>query len=84
MYPPAPLGLNRIVPVGGAIISGHHVPGGVVVGVTPVTAYHSPANFAEASIPERWTESNSPQFKNDKRAVRQPFSAGARNCVGQK
>lgn len=33
-------------------------------------------------MPERWLEGNK-EYAGDKRGARQPFSVGARNCVGK-
>ncbi|TID15340.1 putative secreted glycosidase [Venturia nashicola] len=84
-YPPAPQGISRKSPASGINIGGQHVPGNVVIGVHPASAFRSPVNFSEPLeyIPERWIETDNPRFKNDRRDVFKPFSAGPRNCVGQ-
>ena len=84
IYPPAALSLTRIVPHGGATICGNHIPAGTGVGVTSWAATHSPKNFAlpEEFAPERWLDD--PRFAKDDRQASQPFSMGARNCVGKK
>lgn len=84
IYPPASLSLTRIVPQGGATICGNHIPAGTGVGVTSWAATHSPRNFAlpEEFVPERWLDD--PRFASDDRQASQPFSVGARNCVGKK
>ncbi|RDI80739.1 hypothetical protein Vi05172_g9168 [Venturia inaequalis] len=85
VYSPAPQGINRITPPSGAMISGKYVPGNVTVGMHLATAFRSPINFADPLdfIPEGWIETENPRFKNDKREVLKPFSAGPRNCIGQ-
>ena len=47
-------------------------------------AYHSHQNFFDPSafVPERWL--GDPRFALDKKDVLQPFSVGARNCIGKK
>ena len=84
VYPPAALSLTRIVPPGGAMICGKRIPAGTGVGVTSWAATHSPQNFAvpEEFAPERWLDN--PRFASDDREASQPFSMGARNCVGKK
>lgn len=84
IYPPAALNLSRIVPQGGATICGNHIPAGAAVGVTSWAATHSAKNFAlpEGFVPERWLDDA--RFVNDDRPASQPFSMGARNCVGKK
>jgi aspirochlorine biosynthesis cytochrome P450 monooxygenase len=84
IYPPAALSLGRIVPHGGAVICGTHVPAGTGVGVTSWAATHSPKNFAypEEYAPDRWL--GDLRFAMDDREASQPFSMGARNCVGKK
>lgn len=49
-------------------------------------SYHYPANFARPHefIPERWLETETGEFANDKREILQPFSYGPRNCIGKK
>lgn len=55
---------------------------------TSVAAPHistalSPLNFTDPLrfVPERWL--GDPRYKNDKLAASQPFSLGARSCVGK-
>ncbi|EIN11087.1 cytochrome P450 [Punctularia strigosozonata HHB-11173 SS5] len=50
-------GLSRVVPEGGAMIDGHFIPGGTIVGVPAYTQQVSAENFSpepEAFRPERW------------------------------
>ncbi|KAL9122683.1 MAG: hypothetical protein Q9187_000769 [Circinaria calcarea] len=83
IYPPAALSLSRIVPHGGASICGQNIPEGTGVGVTSWAATHSQKNFAapEEYAPERWL--GDLRFGNDDKQASQPFSLGARNCVGK-
>ncbi|KAK7534219.1 cytochrome P450 [Phyllosticta citribraziliensis] len=82
IYPPVPVGLPRVVPPGGRIVCGKHVPGGTSVMVSQWAAYHSPLNFHEPDkfIPERWLED---RFTREEKTLLQPFSFGPRNCLGK-
>ena len=53
-------------------------------GISQYAVYTLEANFRDPMIftPERWT--GDPAYENDNRAVFQPFSFGARNCIGRK
>jgi cytochrome P450 len=46
--------------------------------------FHSPKHFSEpeSMIPERWLDD--PRFESDAKAALQPFSVGARDCIGKK
>ncbi|KAI9721630.1 MAG: hypothetical protein M1828_005121 [Chrysothrix sp. TS-e1954] len=87
MYPPIPAALPRVVPGKGEMIEGHWVPGGTVVGIHHFATNHSERNFANPDkfVPERWEQPNErpAAYENDHREAHQPFSYGARNCVGQ-
>ncbi|KAF2735421.1 cytochrome P450 monooxygenase-like protein [Polyplosphaeria fusca] len=82
-YPPVPTGFPRVVPKGGDNISGHWVPEGTAVYVSQHAANHSARNYKDpdAYIPERWLGDE--RYKDDNRAVTQPFSFGPRNCLGK-
>ncbi|KAG6353910.1 hypothetical protein INS49_005167 [Diaporthe citri] len=83
MYPPAPLGLPRQTPKGGATIAGHHVPEDTVVSQYHYALYHNEKFFTkpEEYHPERWL--GDPEFATDNRDVFQPFHIGPRNCIGK-
>jgi len=80
---PLPIGVHRIVPAGGALVDGRFVPGGANVVVSHWAAYRSAANFRDPDTfaPERWL--NDERYAADNREVFQPFSFGARNCIGR-
>ncbi|KAK9415588.1 putative Cytochrome P450 [Seiridium unicorne] len=81
MYPPLPLGLPRVVPLGGATVNGEFLPEGITVSTNPLAACLSPQNFSEPLEfkPERWIGTNS----EDSCAASQPFSLGPRACIGR-
>ncbi|KAL8746778.1 MAG: hypothetical protein Q9190_001257 [Brigantiaea leucoxantha] len=81
MYAPLPLGLPRVVPEGGDTIDGHFLPGGTVVSTNPLAASLAPANFTDPLQfkPERWLGNN----EKDILEASQPFSMGARGCLGR-
>ena len=83
-YPPVPTGFPRVVPRGGDQISGHYIPEGTSVYVSQHTANHSSRNYKDPDVyvPERWMGDE--RYKDDNRAVTQPFSFGPRNCLGKK
>jgi len=82
-YPPVPTGFARIVPKGGDRISGHWVPEGTSVYVSQHATNHSPRNFVDPDtyVPERWL--GDARYAADKKAAYNPFSFGARNCLGK-
>ncbi|EXJ53491.1 uncharacterized protein A1O5_13267 [Cladophialophora psammophila CBS 110553] len=81
-FPPIPTGLPRVVPPGGATISGRYIPQGTAVYMSQYPANHSSRNFTNpnAFVPERWLGGHA--YANDKREVVKPFAYGPRNCVG--
>ncbi|GAD95590.1 hypothetical protein PVAR5_4236 [Paecilomyces variotii No. 5] len=83
VYPPVAPGLPRIVDPQGDMIAGNWVPGGTIVSVPHLAAYHSERNFTDAEqfIPERHL--GDPRYANDNTMVMQPFSFGPRNCIGR-
>lgn len=83
-YPPVPTGFPRVVPEGGAHISGHYIPGGTSVYVSQFPSNHSKRNFKDpdAYVPERWMGDE--RYKDDNRESVNPFSFGPRNCLGKK
>ena len=85
MYPTALAGQPRRVPSGGATICGRHIPGGTGIQLNQYAAFNSSRNFFDPSkfAPERWLESKGDRYASDKRDVLQPFSIGARNCIGK-
>ncbi|MCJ1284882.1 hypothetical protein MMC26_004219 [Xylographa opegraphella] len=83
VYPPALQGQPRTVPAPGATVAGYRVPAGTGVQLNQFAAYHSPANFRDPETfdPARWMGDE--RYASDRREVLQPFSVGARNCIGK-
>ncbi|KAJ7650881.1 cytochrome P450 [Roridomyces roridus] len=76
-------GFPRVVPDDGAIIDGHHVPGGTSVSV-PIWGYHlSKEHFSDPTTfdPDRWIEDG--RFSSNKGTLF-AFTAGPFGCAGQK
>nr|AVY05532.1 cytochrome P450 monooxygenase [Nodulisporium sp.] len=82
-YPPAALGLPRVVPKGGSKIAGHWVPQDTRVAVWQLAANYSERNFSkpEEFHPERFLGDE--RFATDDLSAMQPFSVGPRNCIGR-
>ncbi|KAF8863522.1 cytochrome P450 [Acephala macrosclerotiorum] len=85
LFPPLPDNMHRAIPVGGAVIAGHHLPEGVVVGIPCYSAFRSRANFSSPNefIPERWLPEHQEEFAEDRREAFNPFSLGVHGCLGQ-
>ncbi|KAJ5901463.1 sterigmatocystin biosynthesis P450 monooxygenase stcL, partial [Penicillium taxi] len=84
LYSPMAAHLPRVVPPGGATVAGNFLPANTNVHVPHYASYMSDSNFLRAKefLPERWLQSD-PQFEADQRDTLQPFSMGARNCLGK-
>ncbi|KAF3384734.1 Versicolorin B desaturase [Penicillium rolfsii] len=84
LYPPVPLGMPRVIPAGGAIISGRYVPEKTAVSVPSWATSRCPSNFTNPDefIPQRWLDDSS-EIRNDNKAAAQPFSLGPRSCPGK-
>ena len=83
MYPPVPTALSRCTNHNGAVVCGIHIPPNTRIGIPQYPAYRSSRNFKDPDTyaPERFL--GDPKYKDDNRAVLQPFSVGPRNCIGQ-
>ena len=83
LFPPSAASQQRIVPRGGATISGYYIPAGTTVAVAPWAStrsrlnFHDPDNFR----PERWLGDE--RYSNDKLDASLPFGSGPRVCVGR-
>ncbi|KAK8071849.1 hypothetical protein PG996_005197 [Apiospora saccharicola] len=88
LEPAAGLPLWRVVPKGGATVSGQHFEAGSVVGINAWVAHYDRDVWGEdAGVfrPERWIEAE----KGDPERLRQmeahymPFGLGSRTCIGR-
>ncbi|KAI1169505.1 cytochrome P450 CYP65A1 [Nemania sp. FL0916] len=82
IYPPGVNAQPRIVPPGGSLILGQHVPENTVIGIPQRAMYLSESNFKRAKdfVPERWLGET--EFETDRRDCFHPFSLGPRSCIG--
>lgn len=80
------LPLWRVVPAGGARISGHYFPAGTVVGVNTWVAHYDERVFPDPTAfrPERWIEAeNDPAKLKVMNDMYMPFGLGSRTCIGR-
>ncbi|KFY31267.1 hypothetical protein V493_01259 [Pseudogymnoascus sp. VKM F-4281 (FW-2241)] len=85
MYPIVGTPFDRVVPKGGAILSGHFVPEGTVVGISGWVTQRSQGVFgddAEPFRPERWLDADEKQVRVMDRSML-AFGQGTRGCVGK-
>lgn len=82
IFPSAPIGFARTVPVGGDTVDGVFIPGGTTVSVSMWGATHSERNFKDPYkfLPERWLNK---EASTDKFGASNPFSLGPRGCIGR-
>ena len=87
ILPPVRFGLLRQTVDGGAMIAGHHIPGGVTVSSSVYTLHRYPSLFHSPLQwkPERWlqdSEVSEAERKNLQDFVL-PFTLGGRACIGR-
>ena len=92
LHPAGGLPLWRLVPEGGATISGQYFPEGTVIGINAWVAHHNKEIYgsdADTFRPERWLEAETEAELGNKERLRQmdtyylPFGAGSRSCIGK-
>ncbi|KAJ4985203.1 cytochrome P450 [Stagonosporopsis vannaccii] len=83
-FPPFAFGIDRVVPTGGAVISGIPIPAGAEVGAQVESLHRDFGVFgddADTYRPERWLEAS-----EERRSMMEKgflgFSAGKRVCLG--
>jgi cytochrome P450 len=86
LYPPAPDMLFRTTTSEPAIIAGQTVPPHTSLTINLWAAHRSSQNFHRPAefVPERWLDDCLAEFRNDDRAVFNPFSIGPRDCLGKR
>ncbi|KAL8778965.1 MAG: hypothetical protein Q9213_007165 [Squamulea squamosa] len=85
MHPPFGLPYERVVPLSGATICNHFLPGGTIVGMSPFATHRDHATFgadADAWRPERWAEADEGKRRQMENALL-TFGAGNRSCIGK-
>ncbi|KAM0428145.1 hypothetical protein ACHAPT_007045 [Fusarium lateritium] len=85
MHPATGLPLERVVPEGGATISGRFFPEGTTVGINTWVAHRDHRVFgddAETFNPDRWLIDDSAKLSMMNRYY-MPFGLGSRTCIGR-
>ena len=82
LHPSIGLLMSRLVPAGGATISGFHFPEGYRIGMNSAVVHYDKSVFgpdADRFNPDRWSEGDS--VRMDKTILQ--FGAGSRTCIGK-
>ena len=82
LHPSVGLTMPRLVPAGGATISGFHFPQGYRVGVNGAVVHYDKDVFgldADSFDPDRWI--NGDALRMDKAMIQ--FGTGSRTCIGK-
>lgn len=85
MHPPIGMLMERYVPPGGAILAGHFLPEGTIVGVNPWVVARDRdvfGNDADNFRPDRWLVDTTEQRARMDRA-NLAFGYGSRSCIGK-
>jgi hypothetical protein len=88
LHPAIGFHLQRVVPASGFSFSGHYLPGGTMVGASPIAVHHDPSIFEdpEEYRPERWLQDGTEEKKHKIGRLEQAwlgFGGGSRSCAGQ-
>jgi hypothetical protein len=88
-YPASTTSLQRVVPPGGRFLDGLYVPGGVVIGATPVSTNNDAEVFDAGQNydvnewrPERWLEADADILSRMNHRL-WTFGSGGRGCIGK-
>lgn len=82
MHPSVALTMPRLIPPGGATISGFNFPEGYRVGINPAVVHYDKDVFgpdADNFNPDRWIEGDT--VRMDRTMIQ--FGSGPRNCIGK-
>ncbi|KAF3760962.1 cytochrome P450 [Cryphonectria parasitica EP155] len=79
LHAPAPSALPRVVPPGGATLSGHYLPGGSIVCTQAWTLHRDPEVFPD---PEKFDPSRWVNPTKEMKDLSMPFGGGSRICLG--
>ncbi|KXJ89952.1 cytochrome P450 [Microdochium bolleyi] len=85
LHPATGLPLERVIPRGGATISGQFFPEGTIVGINTWVAHHDRGVFGQNAndfSPERWLTKDAEKLTLMNRFW-MPFGAGSRTCIGR-
>ncbi|KAF7128513.1 hypothetical protein CNMCM5793_003301 [Aspergillus hiratsukae] len=87
MHPATGLPMWRVVPEGGAVLSGMAFPAGTVVGINSWVAHYNTTVFGEDAAlfrPERWLKPHSsPEQLSSMEKYFMAFGMGSRTCIGK-
>ncbi|KAJ6015172.1 hypothetical protein N7540_009763 [Penicillium herquei] len=86
MHAATGLPMWRVVPEGGAQLSGRFFPAGTIVGVNSWVAHYDEQVFPNAQkfLPERWLEAEAePEKLKEMNQMYMPFGLGSRTCLGK-
>lgn len=86
LFHPVPSTLPRVAPQGGAVLLGHNVPPGTIVGTHTYTIHRLEECWgvdADDFKPERWVADSTMAIPDKARDAFVPWGGGAKACLGQ-